>query len=798
MPFECQIIGEGGTVGAIRGKEVPEVEYFLRLHGINPSDVNKVVWPHGASRPATATMLVDYSQYVAVAGGEGAQQVEPFTVRIGDVTAVGMWASENAPTIISTSQGVLCLVKLMDARAWWVQRPFADGVNIRSRDKRLVTGFYRESMKDGMAPWKLKDLLIELMGAGEARLINAEPGTSPFLPSLDDIDFSDVDSAGTSLDDLLVDIRWGDDTHAEVLDRVLAMTGFVLVVYPSGQPFRYAVKRVALGMVRMLESPAIVTVRDNVLTGRLYALPTPGPNPTHLASVQSLLNNLPVNTRVTFPSALKDTTTPYTPDDPLSKAAAWGGGLTTYGVDVTFDTAYQSQVWDGVSLSLLKSFMFTSTKRTLSCPYWALVNGDNQPEANDALKLDQIAVQVAKIYYGRATAVTGEVVLLGCRDFGEHVWPGALYREWSIAEMHDKPWPITRVRGSMADSLFGYQERAPRIHAAEGAKAVVHPDGSVSIHSVSGSSVDPGKWFRITSALLVKPNTWKYAFNEVQLSSAGDIVWVPVEGGETSDVEGDAYGNPAYNGIEAGNDGIGREGAGMSVVPGPTAVVTVLPIGGPGGSQTSPVVRGYRTNLVGEDGTESVVWAFSANNDVDVDCVDAPETQGAQQLIASELVPDATLKMKSGTAYLVYLGFVAPTFRWDRMSVSVRTAGAGIASMEFALLKSDEPWNPDLDSMNLKVLAATTDVDLPTSTGTKRNGSDIGELIRGGIHLWAGIRVEKQSSGTMPTVYAVTGDVASRYILTMDDAPPLSNGAVIVAAPPATAVAPALVTGVRL
>lgn len=136
-------------------------------------------------------------------------------------------------------------------------------------------------------------------------------------------------------------------------------------------------------------------------------------------------------------------------------------------------------------------------------------------------------------------------------------------------------------------------------------KALVHLGGAVQVAEVTA-------WLLSASLISGAANRWEYVWEEVELHATNG--WQTKSGGLSS-----AGGEPkAWNGVEATNNGSGRESAGVDISTTATSSATLLAIGH---GSTKPVYRLWREPVVG--GTVGQYrWIFSAENEIDVACVE--------------------------------------------------------------------------------------------------------------------------------------------------------------------------------
>jgi hypothetical protein len=134
-------------------------------------------------------------------------------------------------------------------------------------------------------------------------------------------------------------------------------------------------------------------------------------------------------------------------------------------------------------------------------------------------------------------------------------------------------------------------------------RALVHLGGAQVVQEVTA-------WLTGGAIISGAANRWEYDWQEVQLHASSG--WQAKSGGLSS-----AAGEPkAWNGVEATNDGSGRESAGVDIAPTSYSTATLLRIGHGG---LKPVYRMWREPIV--SGTVGAYrWIFTEGNEIDVAC----------------------------------------------------------------------------------------------------------------------------------------------------------------------------------
>jgi hypothetical protein len=154
---------------------------------------------------------------------------------------------------------------------------------------------------------------------------------------------------------------------------------------------------------------------------------------------------------------------------------------------------------------------------------------------------------------------------------------------------------------------------------------------------------------------------------------------------------------------------------------------------------------------------------------------------GTQLVFASTLATPLTSSvLVSGTAYWVYLGYVAKALSLATLKYYIATTGAGAQAAEFALTSAPSPPNGAAQSLT-KIFGVAIAANLTVATAIQSQA--FAQAIPAGTFLYGGIRTAM--AVTQPTFNCLIGDFADGRILStpasgvLTGAGPWSGGLVV-------------------
>ena len=489
---------ETSFCGLIAGGQFPflsitgDLAAMLRKHGKDPADFNVMKWPTGASRHAHGRFLMrgqTLQEFIDAAGDTG--QV---FVLLGGVFFDRMTLLRPKPCFISEGSGPIFEVEVVDERYHWSGTKFNAfsnrGFNVSTLNKggifettadpdNLVEGPDPEGpMVPG--PWTLRRAFYRALELGDGDSWNRNEF------AFETIVFDGFTDPGEST--RWRDFNLGGISSPEVLDRLCAMAGRVLiaapsvaypqlradgqtndlVTYPSGGPRYYAVP-IEIGdpyAAQFVQTYAEEGVRGGFHTAAEdWIDPGSGAFVGAMTPLSVLQPHVPAAVEVIFP--------------------LW----TRTGQGWNFDSAEEGEAPAGTfALDRYQSHLSSSGRpgsggsgiETIPSTFYGIVDPEIGTIDNDDDLLAEADV-LANVYFARFRAGSCDVTIRGLKNVVQ--WPGASMLVWRLRE----GVPETSAIGAPDDPIFGWRQDRPltasMIESVGTVRATPRPFGGVLLDS---------------------------------------------------------------------------------------------------------------------------------------------------------------------------------------------------------------------------------------------------------------------------------------------------------------------------
>jgi len=516
----------------------PEIADVMRSQGLDPSAVNRLVWPaFGASRYATCTLLMHTNdvETLATIPYDGDVSLGPkvyVDLIYGTQTFPQMVLGRTVPLLASEASKALFLVEIHCRRYLWRQvRARAStavdaidrghGYNIRS----VSRGRFVARTLNGGTPWTPKQIVERVLAGDAANGLPAlQLSTDNYISSVVGSD------TGYPIEDTS---RPGVDFHAAdsapgLIDSALAKAGCVLAFVPSttsGKTYDIAIHQIGSGEARgvtflttygpELIAGGLETVVDTTLVSGW----TTGAKQWAKANRDILRRDCPDKVRVYFPFSLAD-------NAESGVFAASGDQSVLDGKIGTIPT------WD------------TATGRPFATPPdanspklyhiiddWPLVTkrsgSGTSGDIYDSTTMQNRAEQVGICYFARYECGAADMWLRGWVPItAANLWTGGQVWTYEVRDADDPMPVVTHIEGDRNSDLFGFRamtEPNP-IRGVGGCTAFRGPDGRlVVIGNVIGHVP---VLIRIKSvAATISTNRWRYSAVILQRDSAAADGW---------------------------------------------------------------------------------------------------------------------------------------------------------------------------------------------------------------------------------------------------------------------------------
>lgn len=490
----------------------------LSRRGFDPHDYNRVTWPTGASRWASAKLLFRRYQlqlFIDTAGGIDA----PVSLSFAGMQFDKMYLRAPRQKLLTHDSGQYVVAELVDARYFWNNPSPSLGFNVPTDLKEIANTLesYVETLAAGETPYTFQQI-IEVL---EGQLGSISPPTDfqPIDPEVLGGNNAEHDRlSGQGPSDLAVEGMGVGD----LIDRVLATAGYALMARTSQQPaaWRYEFVPLEVGHSRalgQLQSFGGEIVAGGLWTGSedlpdppldVYVAPPPpappagggpkfeakgigqtaepGPGAPEPAFYQLAVQRIadldaecPTLVSVNFPTAL-DVPSQYRFDPTVT---ALRDGL-DYVLRRYYTTTSSAGRPAGVTGDGSVVALFDST--------WARyeIEPGSDPLTTNVLNEAELLARAdlaATAYFGRFRAGVGDVLFIGALDLVQ--WPGASEITWSLLTWgpQDRQNAYTRARGQLHDPIFGWRTDAPltasRVLSTGRVRAIPRPDGGLLIDS---------------------------------------------------------------------------------------------------------------------------------------------------------------------------------------------------------------------------------------------------------------------------------------------------------------------------
>ena len=492
----------------------PEWAADASAAGIDPSSIDCVVWPVGASDHGRVTVLMHHNEIAKLTQEQGA--VAPLHHRLGRSRHLQCLDASPIPIVASgrvTGQQVegdaYYAVTFVDERFNWSRWPVDANYNVLTDGK--VDAFKSSLFADGSNWTPQLVMLFLLVQVGVGSVYWPTPEAYPEL--YDETEIRDLQVQGLSL--------------GQVIDLVCRRIGVTFVAlpnngggfegptddHPTPAAYRYTVVRNADGIEtarRTMEAFGF-----QLIGGGLFSTPfESGVGPVPLPDAQKagvgrfatgfgdlITTRIPASVRVLYPVVSDGSAVIYnnTNDDPDDPGFVPGVHWTTdrwYGVDVTVADA----VAGGQTVRLDASVVGPASHVVYDTEH-AQRPETGQDPVNMA-DLASRATELAARYYGRYTCGAGQMLFIGTAL--AHPWPGGQVIEWRITS----DGPRTRIRGSFDSPTLGMVHEPPATSIQGLGLARVRPvgDGGFAIDVAGGQ---PPTGVHLATITEVQAGTYK-------------------------------------------------------------------------------------------------------------------------------------------------------------------------------------------------------------------------------------------------------------------------------------------------
>jgi hypothetical protein len=540
-----------------------ETDELMQAQGLDPTVVNRMVWPvFGASRFATCTLLMhsDDVDTLAAIAYNGDVSLGPklyVDLLYGPLTFPQMVFGRAIPLVATDASKALFLVELHCRRWLWRQVRArgatavdaidrGHGYNIRSTSR----GRYVSRTLNSGTPWTPKQI-VERVLAGDA---------SNGLPALQlstDNYISTV--VGTDTGYPLTDTsRPGVDFHSAdsapgLIDSALAKAGCVLAFVPSttsGKTYDIAIHQVGSGEARgvsflstfgtELIAGGIETVVDTTLVSGW----TTGAKRYAKANRDILRRDCPDKVRVYFPFSLADNAESGVFSSADSQSVLDGKVATV----PTWDTATGRPFSTPPDNKSPKLFHIIDDYPLTTKRSGAATSGDIVSSSEMTSRAEQVGI----CYFARFECGAADAWFRGwIPPIAASVWTGGQVWTYELRDSSDPMPVVTHIEGSRDSDLFGYRAMSEPnpIRGVGGCTAFRGPDGRLCVIGNVVGHVPVV--IRIKSvAATISVNRWRYSAVILQRDSAeadGWSEWATIDAFNTVENHNTAtFAGPSY------------------------------------------------------------------------------------------------------------------------------------------------------------------------------------------------------------------------------------------------------------